>query len=118
MTSPLLPPRGSPPSPALTFVDLGSARLLVALPVHHQLPVPKSRSGIGSIAIAALSDQNFILVRRHATPGLYANIVEACRLSGFEPQVIAEVGRMLTNLNLVAAGIGVPSFRIDAPSGD
>ena len=33
--------------------------------------------------------------------------MEACRLSGFEPRVIAEVGRMLTNLNLVAAGIGV-----------
>jgi DNA-binding transcriptional LysR family regulator len=46
-------------------------------------------------------------VRRHAAPGIYANIVEACRLSGFEPKVIAEVSRMLTNLNLVAAGIGV-----------
>ena len=57
--------------------------------------------------MAALADQNFILVRRRAAPGLYANIIEACRLSGFEPRVIAEVGRMLTNLNLIAAGIGV-----------
>jgi DNA-binding transcriptional LysR family regulator len=93
--------------PALAFVDLGSERLLVALPVHHQLRVRKSRSGIGNIAIATLAQENFILVRRRAAPGLYANIVEACRLSGFEPRVIAEVGRMLTNLNLVAAGIGV-----------
>jgi DNA-binding transcriptional LysR family regulator len=92
---------------ALTFLELGNERLLVALPVDHQLPVRKSRSGIGAVAIAALSKQNFILVRRHSAPGLYANIVEACRLSGFEPRVIAEVGRMLTNLNLVAAGIGV-----------
>ena len=57
--------------------------------------------------MAALADQNFILVRRRVAPGIYANIIEACRLCGFEPRVIAEVGRMSTNLNLVAAGIGV-----------
>jgi len=93
--------------PTLAFVDLGSERLLVALPVRHHLPIQKSRDGIGKLPIGALKDQNFILVRRHAAPGIYANIVEACRLSGFEPRVIAEVSRMLTNLNLVAGGIGV-----------
>jgi DNA-binding transcriptional LysR family regulator len=93
--------------PALAFIDLGSERLLVALSANHQLPVRKGRNGIGKIAMTALANQNFILVRRRAAPGLYANIIEACRLSGFEPRVIAEVGRMLTNLNLVAAGIGV-----------
>jgi DNA-binding transcriptional LysR family regulator len=101
MRAPVARPQG------LAFVDLGRERLVVALPVRHELPVRKSRDGIGKIAIGALKDQNFILVRRHAAPGIYANIVEACRLSGFEPKVIAEVSRMLTNLNLVAAGIGV-----------
>jgi DNA-binding transcriptional LysR family regulator len=91
----------------LSFIDLGSERLLVALPSNHHLPLRKSRNGIAKIAIACLADQNFILVRRRAAPGLYANIIEACRLSGFEPRVVAEVGRMLTNLNLVAAGIGI-----------
>jgi DNA-binding transcriptional LysR family regulator len=93
--------------PTLAFIDLGSEMLLAALPANHRLPVCKGRNGIGKIAMAALADQNFILVRRRAAPGLYANIIEACRLSGFEPRVIAEVGRMLTNLNLIAAGIGV-----------
>jgi DNA-binding transcriptional LysR family regulator len=93
--------------PTLSFIHLGSERLLAALPLNHRLPVRKGRNGLGKIAMTALADQNFILVRRHAAPGLYANIVEACRLSGFEPRVVAEVGRMLTNLNLVAAGIGV-----------
>jgi DNA-binding transcriptional LysR family regulator len=91
----------------LAFIDLGSERLLAALPANNRLPVRKGRNGIGKIAMAALADQNFILVRRRAAPGIYANIIEACRLCGFEPRVIAEVGRMLTNLNLVAAGIGV-----------
>jgi DNA-binding transcriptional LysR family regulator len=93
--------------PTLAFIGLGSESLLVALPANHHLPVRSGRNGIGKIAMSALADQGFILVRRRAAPGLYANIVEACRLSGFEPRVIAEVSRMLTNLNLVAAGIGV-----------
>jgi DNA-binding transcriptional LysR family regulator len=93
--------------PTLSFVDLGVEQLLAVLPLNHHLPVRKGRNGVGKIAMKALADQNFILVRRHAAPGLYANIIEACRLSGFEPRVVAEVGRMLTNLNLVAAGIGV-----------
>jgi DNA-binding transcriptional LysR family regulator len=91
----------------LSFIDLGSERLLLALPSNHHFSLSKSRSGIAKIEIASLADQNFILVRRRAAPGLYANIIEACRLSGFEPRIVAEVGRMLTNLNLVAAGIGI-----------
>jgi DNA-binding transcriptional LysR family regulator len=93
--------------PTLSFVDLGSEMLLAALPADHRLPVRRTRDGGARVALAALAEQNFILVRRRAAPGLYANIVEACRLAGFEPRVTAEVGRMLTNLNLVAAGIGV-----------
>jgi DNA-binding transcriptional LysR family regulator len=91
----------------LSFIDLGSERLLVALPSNQRFPFIRSRNGVAKIALASLADQRFILVRRRAAPGLYANIIEACRLSGFEPQIVAEVGRMLTNLNLVAAGIGV-----------
>jgi DNA-binding transcriptional LysR family regulator len=91
----------------LSFINLGSERLLIALPCNHPFPLRKSRNGIAKVALVSLAGQNFILVRRHAAPGLYANIIEACRLSGFEPRIVAEVGRMLTNLNLVAAGIGV-----------
>jgi len=93
--------------PALAFIDLACERLLVALPINHGLAMRKGARGIGRIALKALANQNFILVRRRAAPGLYANVIEACRLSGFEPRVIAEVGRMLTNLNMIAAGIGV-----------
>jgi DNA-binding transcriptional LysR family regulator len=60
MRAPVARPQG------LAFVDLGRERLVVALPVRHELPVRKSRDGIGKIAMGALKDQNFILVRRHA----------------------------------------------------
>ena len=94
-------------APTLTFVNLGTERLVAALPNDHNLPLRKDRDGSFKIKMNALADQNFILVRRRAAPGIYANILKASQLSGFEPRVIAEVSRMLTNLNLVAAGLGV-----------
>jgi DNA-binding transcriptional LysR family regulator len=94
-------------APTLTFVNLGDERLVAALPNDHNLPLRRDRDGTRKIKMNALADQNFILVRRRAAPGMYANILEAGRLCGFEARVIAEVGHMLTNLVLVAAGIGV-----------
>jgi DNA-binding transcriptional LysR family regulator len=94
-------------APKLNFVALDAERLVAALPADHELPVRTARDGAVTIKMKALADQNFILVRRRSAPGMYANILEAARLCGFEPRVTAEVGRMLTNLNLVAAGMGV-----------
>jgi DNA-binding transcriptional LysR family regulator len=94
-------------APKLSFVNLGAERLVAALPTDHNLLLGKARDGASKIKMKALADQNFILVRRRTEPGMYANILEAGRLCGFEPRVISEVGRMLTNLNLVAAGIGI-----------
>jgi DNA-binding transcriptional LysR family regulator len=94
-------------APTLTFVNLGVEPLVAALSSDHSLPLRKGRYGAATIEMKTLADQNFILVRRQTAPGMYANILEAARLCGFEPRVVAEVGRMLTNLNLVAAGIGV-----------
>jgi DNA-binding transcriptional LysR family regulator len=94
-------------NPALSFVSLGVESLIAAIPADHNLPLRKDRDGGSRIKMSALAEQSFILVRRRAAPGMYANILEAGRLCGFEPRVIAEVGRMLTNLSLVAAGIGV-----------
>ncbi len=54
-----------------------------------------------------LAGERFILVRRRAAPGMYADVVTACREAGFEPLVATEVGRMLTNISLVAAGVGI-----------
>ena len=94
-------------APQLSLVSLGAERLIAAIPADHNLPLRKDRDGAPQINMNALAGQNFILVRRRAAPGLYANILEACRLCGFEPRVLAEVDRMLTNLTLVAAGAGV-----------
>jgi DNA-binding transcriptional LysR family regulator len=74
----------------------------VALPLDHPLaadPFP--------LPLRALDGQPLILVRRPGAPGLYANLLALCARQGVQPRVVAEVERMLSNLNLVAAGVGL-----------
>lgn len=90
----------------LVFETLLRESVVVALPLDHAL----ARKRTGSTPILALDDlrhEFFILVRRPGAPGLYANFVALCEEHGFRPRIAAEVPRMMTNLNLVAAGAGI-----------
>lgn len=87
----------------LVFETLFDEPALLVLPNDHPL-VPADGA---AVPLAALRDEGFILVRRPGAPGLYADLLAQCRQAGFEPCVVAEVPRMLTNLNLVAAGAGI-----------
>jgi len=55
----------------------------------------------------ALQDQPFILVRRPGAPGLYGNLLGLLERRGVPVRIHAEVDRMMTNINLVAAGAGL-----------
>jgi DNA-binding transcriptional LysR family regulator len=91
----------------LTFACLLEEELLLVLPVGHAA-LPRARTrGRPALALSALRDERFILVRRSGAPGMYANLVQACVEAGFVPNVAIEVERMLTNISLVAAGAGV-----------
>lgn len=91
----------------LVFKELARENMLIALPAGHRL-VSRTASGANRpIALRALAGERLILVRRHAAPGMYSNVVDACHKAGFEPLVIAEVEQMLTSMNLVAAGVGI-----------
>jgi DNA-binding transcriptional LysR family regulator len=79
--------------------------VVVALPVDH--PLLDGKGGEPSLRLSDLHQQNLILVRRPGAPGLYANLLALCRQAHIEPRVVAEVERMMTNLNLVAAGAGI-----------
>jgi DNA-binding transcriptional LysR family regulator len=77
--------------------------LLMAIAAKHALAArPRA-----SIALADLRDEAFILVRRPGAPGMYGDLVAACRRAGFDPRIAAEVGNMFVNTMLVAAGVGV-----------
>lgn len=90
----------------LTVRPLLEEKMLVALPAGHSL------AGSGSnrtppLPLAALANETFILYKRPGGPGLYDTIITACRGAGFSPRVGQEAPRIISTLNLVAAGLGV-----------
>ena len=91
----------------LIFRELAREDMLIALPSDHSL-VRRTASGANApISLRALAGERLILVRRHAAPGMYGNVVDACHKAGFEPLIVAEVEQMLISMNLVAAGVGI-----------
>lgn len=97
--------------PTVAFHQLLEEEMLLVLPRGHRLLArhkcgPKS-GPMPRIALRALADESFILVRRHGAPGMYSKLLQACERVGFTPRVALEVERMLTNISLVAAGVGI-----------
>jgi DNA-binding transcriptional LysR family regulator len=86
----------------LTVSPLLEEDMVVALPAAHHL----SRIS-GEVALKALATETFILYRRPVGPGLYDAIIGACQRAGFSPQIGQEAPRIVSTLNLVAAGLGV-----------
>jgi DNA-binding transcriptional LysR family regulator len=91
----------------LAFETLLREPVVVALPLDHPLAGSTPAARRRSLSLKRLRDERFILVRRAGAPGLYANLLALCRERGFTPQIAHEVDRMMTNLNLVAAGAGI-----------
>jgi len=91
----------------LAFDTLQHEPAMVALPIDHPLALRQRRGKPLPIEVADLHGEPMILVRRTGAPGLYANLLALCDEHGVQPRVVAEVARMLTNLNLVAAGTGI-----------
>ena len=78
--------------------------MLVALPAAHSLA---KESADAALSLAALANETFILYKRPGGPGMYDTIITACRGAGFSPRVGQEAPRIISTLNLVAAGLGV-----------
>lgn len=91
----------------LVFETLLSEPAVAAVPCDH--PVARERQGRRPkpISLGELCQEKIILVRQPGAPGLYANLLALCESQGLRPRIAAEVDRMMTNLNLVAAGAGV-----------
>jgi len=100
-------PVGSPPG--IVYQRLVEEEMLLVLPTGHALLTgqDQGQDGLPLISLASLRDERFILVRRRGASGMYANLIGACERAGFTPQIAVEVDRMLTNIGLVAAGVGI-----------
>lgn len=89
----------------LEVTPLLEEEMVAALPTGHEFATSnddKKRLPLGSLA-----KENFVLYKRPGGPGLYDTIITACRGAGFSPRVGQEAPRILSTLNLVAAGLGV-----------
>jgi DNA-binding transcriptional LysR family regulator len=89
----------------LTVRPLLKEKMLVALPTGHALARRAQRAP--PLPLSALANETFILYKRPGGPGLYDTIITACRDAGFSPRVGQEAPRIISTLNLVAAGLGV-----------
>lgn len=95
-------------SPVADVVDLLvtpliEERMVIALPTGHPLTNNLSEP----LKLSELANHTFILYKRPGAPGLYDSIITACRGAGFSPRVGQEAPRIVSTLNLVAAGLGV-----------
>lgn len=90
----------------LVFETLLREPVLVAMPSDHRFALAR-RKDSRPLPLAKLCEEGLILVRRPGAPGLYAELLALCHAKGLRPRVVAEVDRMMTNLNLVAAGVGL-----------
>jgi len=77
--------------------------MLVALPSQHTL----AGDDHAEVTLESLSAETFIVYRRHSGPGLYDAIISACHTAGFSPLIGQEAPRIVSTLNLVAAGLGI-----------
>jgi len=94
-------------SARLRFLQLLEEEMLLVLPAGHRLLAEQAAGALPVIALSALADEHFILVRKHGAPGMYSNLIRACEQCGFTPHIAHEIDRMLTNISLVAAGVGI-----------
>ncbi|WP_028206847.1 LysR family transcriptional regulator [Paraburkholderia nodosa] len=85
----------------LRFERIAQEHMLLVLPVGHRL------AGTRAVSLKRLAGEPFIFVRRPGAPGMYADFVRACEAQGVQLRVVDEVPRMVTAINLVAAGGGV-----------
>ena len=92
----------------LRFETLLREPVMVAMPSDHRFAQARTRrKTVQPLSLAQLCEEPLILVRRPGAPGLYAELLALCHAQGLQPRVVAQVDRMMTNLNLVAAGVGL-----------
>lgn len=82
-------------------IDIVRDPLIAVLPGNHRL------ADIGTIDLAELANEPWVMFPREGDPPIYDRIINLCKQAGFTPKVVHETGRMLARLGIVAGGIGV-----------
>jgi DNA-binding transcriptional LysR family regulator len=75
--------------------------MMVVLPAAHRL------SDRYALPMTDLKGEPFVMFSRALGPGLYDEVIEGCRLAGFEPAVAQTAPQITSIANLVAVEFGV-----------
>ncbi|MBR1157288.1 LysR family transcriptional regulator [Bradyrhizobium sp. JYMT SZCCT0428] len=96
----------SPPADGagLKLDSLLTEPMIMAVPIGNPLAKSARRS---KLSLRDFADETFIVYGRRLGPGLYDATVGACHDAGFSPRLGQEAPRIVSTLNLVAAGLGV-----------
>ena len=86
----------------LVATMLFEEQLLVAMRSDH--PLASSTSPLRVIDLAA---ESFVLYDRNLGAGFNEHLTLLCRIAGFEPRLVQEVGALTSLLGLVVAGFGL-----------
>ena len=78
--------------------------MVMAVPTSNPLVKSARRS---KLSLRAFAEETFIVYGRRLGPGLYDATIAACHEAGFSPRLGQEAPRIVSTLNLVAAGLGV-----------
>lgn len=77
--------------------------MLVAIPAAH----PLAQDAATPLRLAELEDQPLVFYRQVNGSGIAALLEAACREAGFSPRIVEETPRIISTLQMVAAGFGL-----------
>ena len=86
--------------PTLANEVVAAEPLWIALPKGHPLAAHER------VPLRALCSESSIMLQRALSPGYYDRMVDACRVAGFNLQVVHEADNFYTALALVSSGLG------------
>lgn len=92
---------GKEPPANVSTLPLPTESMMVVVPAEHHL------AGRYAIELSELAQEPFVLFSRTLGPALYDEVIDACRLAGFKPEIVQVAPQITSIANLVAVELGV-----------
>ncbi len=89
--------------PLLETCTLTLEPMVVAIPGSH----PLARPGTGSLSLADLAGADWVTYRQSNGSGIHEILMAACAAAGFKPRITGTTERVMSAINMVAAGFGI-----------
>ena len=88
--------------PTLNSLTLSEESMVAAIPASH--PLAKTA---GPLEMKELKDQPIVFYRQTNGSGIGESLISAFERNGFRPQIVSETQRIISAINMVAAGFGI-----------